>query len=208
MFIFLGGVADYTDGLLARSLKVNTPIGKELDSLADMVTFGIVPGAILYVLLSNGLKSEISEPAGLTVAALPAFLLSIFAALRLAKFNLDTRQTNDFIGLPTPSCTMFVVGLMLIYELNSYGLKSFISSPGFLYPTILILSYLLVSEVPMFSMKFKGKQWKGNENRYAFLGIAVILLVIFRELGFSLLIALYVLFSVLQNWMIPSKIHA
>ncbi len=203
--VFLGGIADYTDGLIARQLNVDTSLGKELDSLADMVTFGIVPGAILYVLLADGLRADINEPVGLTIAALPAFILTIFAAMRLAKFNLDTRQTEEFLGLPTPGCTVFVVGLMLVYELNTYELRSLISSPEFLYPTIGILSCLLISEIPMFSMKFKGAGWRGNEKRYAFMALAAVLLVLFRELGLSLLMALYVLFSVLFNWMSPMQ---
>lgn len=198
LFLFVGAWADYFDGLAARVLKVKSELGKELDSLADMVSFGVVPGAIIYMLLVRGLDKNFEEfPQYLILAALPAFLITVFAALRLAKFNLDTRQSENFIGLNTPSCTIFTVGLMLIYHYDSYGLKEVVISPFFLYPTILVLSYLLIAELPMFSFKFKSFQWAGNESRFIFVLLAILLLFIFKEVAFSLIILMYVLFGVL-----------
>ncbi|MEM1319889.1 MAG: CDP-diacylglycerol--serine O-phosphatidyltransferase [Bacteroidota bacterium] len=195
--VFIGGIADYSDGLVARQLNVKSALGKELDSMADMVTFGIVPGVILYVLLASG---EGPLPSGQVVLkALPAFLLSVFAGLRLARFNLDQRQTEDFIGLPTPATTVFVVGIMLIYEFDTYGLRQWVSNPALLYPIILLFSYLLVAEIPMFSLKFKGMRWKGNEKRFVFLGLGILLLFLIKEAAFSLGIILYVLFSVFDK---------
>ena len=201
LFLFVGAWADYFDGMAARILNVKSELGKELDSLADMVSFGVVPGAIIYMLLVRGLDKNFQEfPQYLILAALPAFIITVFAALRLAKFNLDTRQSENFIGLNTPSCTIFTVGLMLMYHYDSYGLREFVISPFLLYPTILVLSYLLIAELPMFSFKFKNFKWAGNESRFIFVLLSILFLVIFREVAFSLIIMLYVLFAVINQF--------
>lgn len=196
ILIFIGGMADYFDGMVARLLGVHSPFGKELDSLADMVSFGVFPAMILYVLLSTN-EGPMVGP--LHVLAVPAFLLGGFACVRLAKFNLDTRQADDFIGIPTPACTMFIVGLMLIYDHNSFGLANWITSPYILYPVIAVFSYLLISEIPMFSFKFKSKQWKGNEHRIIFMVLGIVLLIALREVAFSLLILMYVIYALFGN---------
>lgn len=211
-FLFVGGLADYLDGMVARWLKVNSELGKELDSLADMVSFGVVPGAILYMLLSSGFHYDTLKMGGemmppvratlnmdLTWKALPAFIISMFACLRLARFNLDTRQTEDFIGMATPTMTLFVVGLMLIFDYNSFGLRSIIVNPYFLFAVIGIFSYLMVSELRMFSFKFKGFQWEDNEIRFIFVGIALLLLVLLREAAFSAVVIAYILTVLIQN---------
>ncbi len=204
-FLFVGGLADYLDGMVARMLKVNSPLGKELDSIADMVSFGVVPGAIIYMLLNAGFHYHYemsSERAVLYMdlywKALPAFLISMFAGLRLARFNLDTRQTEDFIGMATPTMTLFVVGLMLIFDHNSFGLRSFIINPTFLFAVILIFSYLMVSELRMFSFKFKGRRWEYNKVRYIFIGISVLLLILLREAAFAAIVLAYILTVLLQ----------
>ena len=205
IFLFVGAWADYFDGLAARFLNVKSELGKELDSLADMVSFGVVPGAIVYMLLVRGLDQNFKEfPQYLILAALPAFFISVFAALRLAKFNLDTRQTENFIGLNTPSCTIFTVGLMLIYHYDSYGLGSFVINPFFLYPTIVILSYLLIAELPMFSFKFSNFRWVGNEWRFMFMLISLLFLFFFKEAAFALIILLYVLFALAQKVLVEN----
>ena len=194
IFLLIGGIADYADGLVARLLNVKSPLGKELDSLADMVSFGVVPGAIIYMLLT---KSPIGFESEFPVKwwALAGFIITVFSGLRLARFNLDVRQTEDFIGLNTPSCTMFVTGLMLIYAFDTAGLANLIVQPVFLYSVILLFSFLLVAEIPMFSFKFKGMKWQGNESRIAFIILAILLLIFLREIAFSLIILLYVLYS-------------
>ena len=197
LFLFVGAWADYLDGFVARSLKVKSELGKQLDSLADMVSFGVVPGAIIYMLLVRGMtKNFESFPQYLILAGLPAFLITVFAAVRLAKFNIDTRQSEDFIGLNTPACTIFTVGLMLMYHYDSYGLRAIVISPWVLYPTIVILSYLLIAELPLFSFKFKTFQWAGNEMRFTFLLLALVALIIFKEVALSLVVIMYVLFGV------------
>ncbi len=197
-FLFMAGVADYADGMAARLLKVKSPVGKELDSLADMVSFGVVPGAIIYMLLTNspiGIESNFP----LKWWALPGFIITVFSCWRLAKFNLDVRQSEDFIGLNTPSCTVFITGLMLIYELDSAGLGNFIVQPLFLYSVIVLCSFLLVAEIPMFSFKFKGMQWQGNETRIVFMLVSFLLMFFLKEIAFSLIIILYVLYSLTRN---------
>ena len=203
-FIIIGIFADVLDGLVARSLKINSPLGKELDSFADMVSFGIVPGAILYNLLAQNFTTE-SFPQ-LIPAATPAFLVTVFAGLRLAKFNLDTRQSENFIGLPTPSCTVFIAGLLMIFHYDSFGLADFVTSQYFLYPTILLLSFLLVAELPMFSLKFKGMKWKGNEIRIIFILLGLGLLFFIKEASFSIIISLYIIFAIIKNFFNKSAV--
>jgi len=170
-----------------------------------------VPGAIIYMLLNAGFHYDDIRQGGqmmppvratlnldLTWKALPAFLLSVFAGLRLARFNLDTRQTEDFIGMATPTMTLFVVGLMLIFDHNSFGLRPFIINPLFLFAVILIFSYLMVSELRMFSFKFKGRSWRYNKIRFIFIGISAILLILLREAAFAAIVLVYILAVLLQ----------
>jgi len=198
-FSFASGVADYLDGMFARALKVKSPLGQQLDSLADMVSFGVVPGAIIYMLLVKGLSDPDVLPIELTLAASPAFLITMFAAIRLALFNIDTRQTENFIGMPTPSCAMYTVGLMLVYHYDSFGLAGLTTNPIFLYPNIFILCWLMVAEFPMFGLKFKNLTWAGNEIRFIFAALSLALVVWLREASLSLIIIAYVLFSIFEN---------
>ena len=199
-FFLASGLADYLDGTFARVLKVKSEIGKELDSLADMVSFGVVPGAILYMLLVKGFKGEEVLPIELTLAASPAFLVTLFAALRLANFNIDTRQTENFIGMPTPSVAMFTMGLLLIFHYDSFGLADFVSSPVFIYITIPILCWLMVAQFPMFSLKFKKLSWTGNEIRIAFAAAAVLMGLLLKEAAFSAIIIAYIFFTIIDNF--------
>ncbi len=205
-FSFVGGLADYLDGAIARRLKVNSPLGKELDSIADMVSFGVVPGAILYMLLMKGFKGLDVLPIQLTLSAAPAFLISVFLGLRLAKFNLDTRQSENFVGLNAPATTIFAVGLMLIFYYNSYNLAETVTNPKILYPIIAVLCYLPVAEFPMFSFKFKNLNWKGNEIRFIFVLVAIVLLIILKEVALSLIIVLYIVFAFINNFLAKRKL--
>jgi len=189
---------DYLDGMTARALRVGSPLGKELDSLADMVSFGVVPGAILYRLLSGDVS--ISAAFGhsfVEIWALPAFVLTAFSGLRLAKFNLDTRQTDYFIGLSTPACTVFVLGLALAAHHDRFGLKMLIQHQWFLYPLIGVLSLLLVSEIPMFGMKIKRFDWKSNVVNLCALLLFALLVFFLKELALSAIIVCYIALSVL-----------
>ncbi|WP_210520696.1 CDP-alcohol phosphatidyltransferase family protein [Hymenobacter terricola] len=204
-FVGAAAVADFFDGLLARALRVSSAIGKDLDSLADMVSFGVVPGAILFKLLQVGLLGAGSSwppsismewPAVAHYAPFLAFLVTIFSALRLAKFNNDTRQTTSFIGLPTPACTLVVASLPLILAHDQFGLKDVILNPWFLVALTALLSGLLVAELPLFALKFKTLRWADNRRRFLFLLLAAGLLLALRATAVPLVVLLYVLLSV------------
>lgn len=185
-------VADYFDGTAARLLRVTSPLGKELDSLADVVSFGIVPGVIFYQLLT---LSEGKATGIVTWAAIPGFLVSVSAGLRLARFNLDSRQTDSFIGLPTPSLAIFALGLLMIYQSEAFGLKPLLEKTWVLYLLVGVFSWLPNASLPMFSFKFKSLAWKGNEIKYIFACMAIILLAIWWKSSLSLIILLYILVS-------------
>lgn len=197
-----GAGFDFFDGLAARLLKVSSPMGKELDSLADMVTFGVLPAIMMYKML---LQSDLPYPYFLVynIRIIPtiAFIIAAFSALRLAKFNIDDRQTSSFIGLPTPANALFIGALS--YASNEIchcdGFHDFIASPYFLIPLSFLLSYLLVAEIPLFALKFKNMKWKDNKIRFIFLGISLALLVVFYQwmyMAVLIIIPLYVIMSV------------
>ncbi|GAA4032484.1 CDP-diacylglycerol--serine O-phosphatidyltransferase [Hymenobacter glaciei] len=191
-FVAAAALADFADGLLARALRVSSAIGKDLDSLADMVSFGVVPGAILFKLLTS------SEPATPLTQYLPyvGFLVTIFSALRLAKFNNDTRQTTSFIGLPTPACTLVVASLPLILSHDRFGLHDVVLNPLLLLGLTVLLSGLLVAELPLFALKFKSLRWGDNRRRFIFMLLAAGLLLGLQAAAVPLVVLLYVLLSV------------
>jgi len=173
LFIILGAVFDFFDGMTARVLGVSSPIGKELDSLADDVTFGVAPASILFWFLG-----VIDYPQFLeewrSVIPLFAYIISAFSALRLAKFNLDTRQTTSFIGLPTPANALFWGSLIVGF--GSQMMYSMYTLPLLLIGTV-VSSWLLIAEIPMFALKFKHWGFKGNEIKYGFIIFSAIALI-------------------------------
>ncbi|WP_017258322.1 CDP-diacylglycerol--serine O-phosphatidyltransferase [Pedobacter arcticus] len=183
-FVIISGIFDFFDGFAARLLNVKSEIGKELDSLADVVSFGFLPGMIIYKLLMLS---------GLGWIAYTGFLITIFSALRLAKFNVDTRQTEDFIGLNTPMNTFLIISLP--YLLDTF---SFISNPYFLITLTALLSYLLVSELRLFSMKMSGLQWQANKYKFIFLIVSLLLLAFLQFIAIPLILVLYIVFSQLH----------
>ncbi|TGE26045.1 CDP-diacylglycerol--serine O-phosphatidyltransferase [Hymenobacter aquaticus] len=187
----LAAAFDFADGLLARALHASSPIGKDLDSLADMVSFGVVPGAILFHLLQRGG----GLPEWLPYAG---FIVTVFSALRLAKFNNDTRQNTSFIGLPTPACTLVVASLPLILAHDTFGLTDLILNPWVLLGLTALLSGLLVAEIPLFALKFKNLTWQDNSLRFIFLLLAVALLVGLGATAIPLIVLLYVGLSVVR----------
>ncbi len=185
-------LADFLDGAVARWLQVDHPLGKNLDSLADMVSFGLVPGVIGYQLLADGQQ-------GIYVPALPAFLLTVFAALRLAKFNNDSRQSTDFIGLPTPACTLFMVGLLLIDLEGRLPFAEWVLHPLVVYTCTGLLSWLLVAEIPMFSLKIENWKWEGNTIRIIFGAIALALLFALGVSALAIIVVVYIFLSIIQT---------
>lgn len=194
-FIILGAVFDFFDGMLARLLHVSGPMGKELDSLADDITFGLAPSAIVFSLFK-----EVHYPAFLLPVAsfvpYTAFLIAIFSALRLAKFNIDPRQSTSFIGMPTPANALFWGSLTV-------GAHSFLVSESFnavyLLLLVVVMSLLLTAEIPMFSLKFKNLSWSQNKVSYLFL-IGCLPLLIFLQLSsFAAIIVWYIVLSLLTK---------
>ena len=194
-FIIAGAVFDFFDGLTARALKVSSPIGKELDSLADVVTFGFAPAAMVFSWLRECADTHLDMLPALAMPFL-AFLLVAFSALRLAKFNVDERQTSSFIGLPTPANALFWGALVLgshdLVVVNPYGWMLVLA-------LVLLFSYLLVAEIPMFSLKFKSLAWKANRIAYTFLLVSLVLLILLGLNGLSAVIGWYIILSVLTQ---------
>ena len=190
-WIIIGAVFDSFDGMSARLLKVSSPIGKELDSLADIVTFGVAPSTILFSKL--GIMSYPSLLESLRgILPFIAYIMAAFSALRLAKFNLDERQTLGFIGLPTPANALFWGSLLigLGKRIDSSPLMCILIIVG-----IFISSWLMVSEIPMFALKFKEWGWKKNQIKYIFLLTCIPLIAIFGITGFAIIVAWYVIIS-------------
>jgi len=182
--ILLAGLFDFLDGLAARLLKAYSPMGKELDSLADMVSFGLVPGIVIFTMLDQSNLNEYLKFIG--------FLIPVFSALRLAKFNIDENQTKSFIGLPTPANAFFWIGL-------SYSFQSFfVSNPIYLIVLTVIFSSLLVSSIPMFALKVSSLKWKDNIIQYIFLIGVIVLIVIFGWNALTPVIAWYIVSSVIS----------
>ena len=190
LFIVIGAVFDFFDGMSARLLHVSSPIGKELDSLADDITFGFAPSAIVFSFLNSQLSI-------VNYQFIPylAFVMAAFSALRLAKFNLDERQAMGFIGLPTPANALFWGSLIV-------GLGDEIATlpyaPWIVIAMVFITSWLLVSEIPMFALKFKTWGWKGNEVKYIFLLTCIPLLLLLGVSGLAAIIAWYVILSAIN----------
>ena len=200
LFIVIGAVFDFFDGMSARLLHVSSPIGKELDSLADCITFGFAPSAIVFSKLNELFALPYTFPN--EWVPFLAFIMAAFSALRLAKFNLDERQALGFIGLPTPANALFWGSLIV-------GLGDQIATLPYAFWLILlgtfISSYLLVSEIPMFALKFKTWGWKGNEIKYIFLVTCVPLLILLGISGLAVIIAWYVLLSIVNNMQKKNK---
>ncbi|MES2519686.1 MAG: CDP-diacylglycerol--serine O-phosphatidyltransferase [Bacteroidota bacterium] len=192
-------VFDWLDGFIARLLHVTSPIGKELDSLADMVTFGVLPAFMMLNLIEGSCTSGTCTT-GLLGFHKPyiAFSLAVFSALRLAKFNIDTRQSHSFIGVPTPANAMVVASLPLIMIYNP-ELSSLIINYNVLVIYCIVMSYLLVAELPLFALKFKNFSWAENQIKYIFLFLSVILLILLKFVAVPAIIIIYILISMAQN---------
>ena len=191
LFIVIGAVFDFFDGMVARLLHVSSPIGKELDSLADDITFGFAPSAIVFSFLVP-LTSHLSP-----LTPYLAFIMAAFSALRLAKFNLDERQAMGFIGLPTPANALFwgslIVGVGDKMTTLPYAEYAILAG-------IFISSWLLVAEIPMFALKFKTWGWKGNEVKFIFLITCIPLLLLLEVSGLAAIIAWYVILSIANSY--------
>lgn len=195
LFIAIGAVFDFFDGMSARLLGVSSPIGKELDSLADDVTFGVAPSAMLYTLLASASWPAPLQPLS-GVLPFAAFVMAAFSALRLAKFNLDERQSSSFIGLPTPANTLFWAALIVG---AGDSLASSAAGIAATMALMLVCCWLLVAEIPMFALKFKTWGWRGNEIKYIFVATSAAIIAVLGVPGVAAAIAWYVALSAIAN---------
>jgi len=194
LFVCLGIFFDFFDGLLARKLNVASELGVQLDSLADMVTSGLVPGLVLFHLL--GLAPQLSWE---TYNLLPYFglLVTLASAFRLAKFNISTNQSDAFIGLPTPANTLLIISLPLILEYqHSDAINATILNPWFLIVLTLVSCYLLNAPIKLIALKFKTWNFKDNASRYILIVLSIAILAIFQFAGIPLVIIAYILLSI------------
>lgn len=209
IYVVLGIILDFFDGFLARILRVSGELGKQLDSLADLVTSGVVPGFVMLYLIAENSSSVIRFNAletttwvGFKVSALSliGLLITLSAAYRLAKFNIDTKQKDSFIGLPTPAVSLFVISLPLIATYSDFdGIKELLKNNLFLISVTLVLSYLMNANIQLLALKFKSFSWRGNEYRFTLIGLSFILLVFLKILAIPLIIAVYVILSIVQK---------
>lgn len=198
LWILVGVVFDFFDGMVARLLRVASPLGKELDSLADVVTSGVAPGFIFYSILIQG---------GCGVYSYVALMIPAFAAYRLAKFNIDTRQSHSFRGLPVPANALIWVALGICYSntglvrisvLPTYGFAEFVFGGTGLFLLLivaLIVCLLMISDVPMFGLKFKNLHWKENRTRFLFVLTDIVLLVLLGIMALPIIVLWYILLS-------------
>lgn len=194
-FIGAAAILDFFDGFVARALNVGSEMGKQLDSLADCVSFGVAPGFIFYKI--TNIPIDFSQ---FNFMAYIPFLIPVFSAIRLAKFNIDTRQTDSFIGVPTPANSLFIAAIPFVIEQNTFGLASVFQNQWFLIIFPFVSAYLLVAEIPLFALKFKSFAWQANQLRYIFLLCCLISLFAFGFLGINISIILYILFSIYNNF--------
>jgi CDP-diacylglycerol--serine O-phosphatidyltransferase len=236
-------VFDFLDGLIARGLNVHSEIGKQLDSLADMVSFGVVPGALMYKMIFYSeimgtihqmvfnpfdffgkenplLQQFFKNEFHINLVAATGFIITIFSAIRLAKFNTDSHQSDSFIGLPTPANTILIASLPLIFDYSFFNFSDLtlqraleiLSEHPPLYVDSrlmigisVICSFLLIAPLPLFALKFKNFSWKDNSIRYIFLILSLVLLIIFKFLGIPLIIVSYIILSVINNLILSEK---
>jgi len=204
--IFCASIFDFLDGFLARKLNSQSQFGKELDSLADNVSFGVAPAAIIYNLLKNSFSAEqnlvslLGENFIAYIILILTVSVPVFSAIRLAKFNTDNRQNESFFGLPTPATAIFIASLPIVfaYSENS-GIVEVLQNVYFITGMVVFLCVAMVSEIRLFSLKFKDFSWGENKIRYIFLALSLVIIVILKFVALPLLIVLYICISIVSN---------
>lgn len=211
LFILLAAVFDFFDGMVARLLGVSSPIGKELDSLADLISFGLTPSVMVYTQLSWSMMPGVDVDTAIVLAkylCYGGFVIAMASGLRLAKFNVDNRQTSSFIGLATPANALFFAGLLSVVDpltpvagyIDRTLFMGVLFHPVALLMLALFFSFLMVSEIPMFSLKFKNLKWADNKVRFIFLCCALLLLASLHFVAFPFVILLYIVLSVVNTY--------
>ncbi|MES2690735.1 MAG: CDP-diacylglycerol--serine O-phosphatidyltransferase [Bacteroidota bacterium] len=193
LFIGAAAVLDFFDGFAARLLKVSGEMGKQLDSLADVVSFGVAPGFIFYRI------SGTCFGPGFCINQYLFLLIPVFSAIRLARFNIDTRQSDSFIGVPTPANAIFIASLPFILQHDAYGLSSIITHQWFVIIFPFLSAYMLVAELPLLALKFKNFSWASNQYRFILIICCVLSMLIFKFAGIALSIILYIIISIINN---------
>jgi CDP-diacylglycerol---serine O-phosphatidyltransferase len=205
ILIGIAAVFDFMDGLFARLLNAYSETGKELDSLADLVSFGLTPSIVLFQYLQQTASENSLSCLGINLISVFAFSIVIFSALRLAKFNTDNRQKESFLGLPTPANAIFIMSLPLLLHYGSkesivYNLlQTIVANQYILIGIIITTAFLLVSEIPLFSLKFSSLKFGGNKVRYYFFGGAIVLYLILGLFALPFIIIYYVILSVVNS---------
>ena len=195
IFIFAAAVVDFLDGFVARLFKASSEMGKQLDSLADVVSFGVAPGLILYQLLRISFAKE-TEGLDVSVAALlPAFLIPCAGAWRLAKFNIDNEQQFSFKGVPIPAVGITIASLPLIVHFQQFNLQEILFNKWMLYGIIVLLSWLMVSNIPLMSLKFKDGSLKNNWPKYGLVAIAIVAAIVLKWVAIPVVFIVYVIVS-------------
>ncbi|MBT3587352.1 MAG: phosphatidylserine synthase [Flavobacteriaceae bacterium] len=210
LLVIIGMFFDFFDGLAARLLHVQSEIGKQLDSLADMVSFGLVPGLVMFQLLNKAIAPQALETgfenieiikglaSGMSFIPFIGMLIIIASAFRLAKFNIDIRQSDSFIGLPTPANTLLIISLPLIFEFQYTAfIESVIFNQWFLIGVTIISSFLLNAELSLFALKFKTWDFSANKIRYVFLAISILAILLLKFIAIPFIILLYILMSLI-----------
>jgi CDP-diacylglycerol--serine O-phosphatidyltransferase len=213
-FIIIAAIFDFLDGFFARLLNSVSDLGKQLDSLADIISFGVAPSMIVYRLIMFSLVDtglSVDKPGFCNSLILySAFIIVVFSGLRLAKFNIDSRQKNYFIGLPTPASALLIASVGINSDMyflpfeakeNVYNVNSLI----FLIGLIIVICFLLVSNIRMFALKFKSFSFRNNSIRYLFLVISAFIFVLFGLPGLAPVIILYIFLSLINNWVIKME---
>ena len=189
--IWAAAAFDFADGLAARALKAYSSIGGDLDSLADMVSFGVLPGFIVFHLIEEAISPE------WMILAYAGFSIAVFSALRLAIFNVDTRQKDQFIGLPVPASALLIsslpLGTLPVFQ-------ELVRQPAVLIAITAIDSYLMVSPIPLLAFKFKSTTWKGNEVKFSFIALALLLFLLLGTVAIPIIIIAYIILSLLVNY--------
>lgn len=208
-FIFLGAFLDFFDGMLARILKVSGELGKQLDSLADLITFGVAPAFIVFQLFFLIDSQSFFNPLAnwpdcgaysQNYWAYTAWLIPLFSALRLAKFNIDKHQNDGFTGLPTPANALFFISIPLMMHFQPEAwMSTFLGQTSILTMLCVLMSYLLVSGIPLLSLKFKNLSWQENKMRYTLLLSSVLLLFVFRFVAVPIILLLYPILSIINK---------
>lgn len=205
LFVSLGIFFDFFDGFFARMFKVQSELGLQLDSLADMVTSGVVPGFVMFQLMLNSFGADKlidvnSWDNSVMIIPFFGFIITLGACFRLANFNIDTRQTDSFIGLPTPANALFILSLPLVIEYSGIDFVSeSLQSIKVLLVITILSAYVMNAEIPLFSLKIKNFSFQKNALQIFFLAVSIVFLLVFKYLGVPLIILFYVLLSVINN---------